>query len=186
MQDKIRLLYYSFQKFCFRLKNSLDNISIFLISDGEVGPQADHTLQSTAGHYLLYNGNIPNAGNPIKFTSDNIGQPFNSSTPTCFSLWYYVNSESKFNLTFGLYTTFNKQTLVPFYKTTGAVLSRTWKKVQGTIFNVIGSSISIQLQHSIPFIGGVAVDDIKLTIGQCKFDAGIDCDFSNGYCGIQV
>ena len=147
-----------------------------------MGPHADHTFHTTDGHYLLYDGNTPNAGNPIKFTSDNIGQPFNISTPACFSLWYYVDSESKFNLTFGLYTTFNNKSLLPFYK----VLSRTWKKVQGTIFNVPGSSISIQLQHSTPFIGGVVVDDIRLTIGQCKFDAGIDCDSINGYCGLQV
>ena len=69
---------------------------------------------------------------------------------------------------------------------TGTTVTHTWKQAQGTIFNVPGSLISIKFQYSIPFYGSVAIDDIRLRMGQCTYDTGMECDFSDGYCGYQV
>ena len=171
---------------CKSIKNRRLNRSLNFNLDQKVGPRADHTTRSPSGHYLLYDGSTANAPNPLSFTSGPVTRPFNSTTAACFSLWYYVDSESKFNLTFGFYPINAITTYIPFYKTTGAVVSRSWKQAQGTIENVPGSLISLKLQHSTPFVGGLAIDDIRLTIGRCRYDTGMECDFSTDYCGYQV
>ena len=47
---------------------------------------------------LLYDGSTQNAANPLSYTSDVLDKSPVTDTTACFSLWYYVDSESKFNL----------------------------------------------------------------------------------------
>ena len=67
------------------------------------------------------------------------------------------------------------------------MLTRSWKQIQKTFYNNLGSNLFLELQHSIPFTGSLAIDDIKLTMGKCKLDQGVVCDFQNDdYCGYEV
>ena len=65
-------------------------------------------------------------------------------------------------------------------------MTHSWKKAQATFHITPSNALSIQLQYSTPFIGSMAIDDIKLSMGECRYDSEIECDFSNGYCGYQV
>ena len=151
-----------------------------------MGPRADHTYSSPNGHYLLFDGSKPYSANPLVFTSDPVTTVYNSSTPACLSFWYYVDSESQFNLTYGYYSAGGTLGLLALGKKTGSQVSRYWKSAQGTIYIIPGSQLSIQLHPSTPFIGSLAIDDIKLAMGACKYDQGQECDFSSGLCGFQV
>jgi hypothetical protein len=44
----------------------------------------------------------------------------------------------------------------------------------------------IRFSHYIPFVGGFAIDDIKLTPGLCTSIYGSYCDFEALYCGYQA
>ena len=119
-------------------------------------------------------------------TSDPVNNVYNNTTPACISFWYYVDSESKFNLTFGYYPSHGAPGFLALFKKTGSLLSRYWKNAQGTIYIQLGSQLSIHLEPSTPFIGSLAIDDITLSMGSCKYDQGQECDFSTGFCGLQV
>ena len=104
-----------------------------------------------------------------------------NSDAICFSMWYYVDSESKFNLTIGYYSDISLNNLIEKYRTTNNIVSRTWKQIQTTIL-LTNINISISLKHSNPFIGAIAIDDIRVTKGECIEN---ECDFTSGFCGMD-
>ena len=152
-----------------------------------MGPRVDHTLRSAYGHYLLYDGSSTYQTNPVVVSTDKINvPPYTTSKIACLSVWYYIDSESKFNLSVGYYPVLNPTIFMWSHRVSGTIVSHSWKQLLTNIWIIPGNSLSIQLQHSIPFIGGVALDDIKLTPGECKYDTGTECDFEVDYCGYQV
>jgi hypothetical protein len=52
--------------------------------------------------------------------------------------------------------------------------------------NAPNLKLSIKFSYFIPFVGGFAIDDIKLTPGLCTSMYGSYCDFEDGYCGFQA
>ena len=162
------------------------NLLLFII-DNNVGPRVDHTTRSVWGHYLLFSADNKTKGpQKMEFVSEPVMQPYDHDHFACFSMWYYVDSESKFNLTVGFYTTLIGY-ITPIYRAPGSIVTRSWKQIQAPYQNTLGSVLTIQLEPSPTFVGSFAIDDIKLTMGDCKFDQGTVCDFENQLlCGYEV
>ena len=162
---------------------------MLLIRTGQtVGPHFDHTLGSPRGSYLEYDSADHTGPTMMTFdTTKRITSPFDYSG--CLSLWYYVDTESKFNLTMGNYEEFDEdfRMYVPLDLVTGKTISRTWRHTQTTINNIYNTTLSIQLSiDSQSRTSAIAIDDIKLTLGACKYTQGGECTFSDGFCGYQV
>jgi hypothetical protein len=67
------------------------------------------------------------------------------------------------------------------------IVSNSWKVVSLQIpTNIPNIKLSIRFSHYNPFVGGFAIDDMKLTPGLCTSIYGSYCDFEAGYCGYQV
>ena len=108
-----------------------------------------------------------------------------TDTTACFSLWYYVDSESKFNLS--LVYNMGTQSELPWFTVSGSQLSHTWQQVKHELGIVARwKHWSIVLKHDTYFDGGLAIDDIKLTLGKCHYDNGMECDFNDYSCGYQM
>ena len=165
---------------------TFNNFDIPFLFHRKYRSSVDHTLRTQTGHYLLYDGSTPNAPNTLYFSTDLVTDPFISGTTGCLSLWYYIDSESKFKLTFGYYYVGAPKDYRMLYRLPSTISTRTWKQIKSPFNNVPGNKFTIQLQHSTPFEGSVAIDDIQMSLGACRFDRGAECDFTSGYCGYQV
>lgn len=67
---------------------------------------------------------------------------------------------------------------IPSLKIKGTQLSRMWQQAKTNIYLTTSNTLFIQLEHGFNFDGGVALDDIKLSPGQCHYDSGMECDFN--------
>jgi len=69
---------------------------------------------------------------------------------------------------------------------TPTMVSNTWKQITAQLPVMANIQITIRVNYNKTIVGGLAIDDIKLTPGACPVRSNQICDFSYGYCGYEV
>ncbi|CAH1786792.1 unnamed protein product, partial [Owenia fusiformis] len=140
------------------------------------GPDVDHTLQTSVGHYMVLDTrSFDKVNNSARFrlSSFNV-TPFQAS---CIRFWTHMFGKNIGKL--NVYMTNETTTLeIPFWSRSYD-MGNTWRLAKKTVYPA-GSFDLVFEGHYSGQLGDISVDDVDVTNGECENQNA--CDFEMGTC----
>jgi len=156
-------------------------------SSNSIGPQIDHTSNSTNGYYLITE--ISDASGGFIDTATLLGPRFQETASTCkMSLWIHMDGSSNSYLTF-FFTNVSYSYDYQFLGKVTGPLGKFWKKFEFAI-GKFPSNYQVEVfadpdYEDFDSYDDIAFDDIQFdacSTSVVSIDQSLNCDFENDFC----
>lgn len=166
------------QGMCGWTQSSADNFDWSIGSGNtpsvKTGPRADHTLNTSAGHYLYIETSYPRKSGE---KADIVSKPYAATSGQCFTFWYHMYGSTIGNLT--LYMRANGIDTPIWSKATGE--GDKWRPAMATMKSSSQFQLVFRGTVGKSFTGDIAIDDLLVIDGECPLPG--DCTFEEfGMC----